>query len=148
MKRFQTHELVPDALDDPKKDGAGTSSGERIDCRAKQWAAEQFGALNQSAVSVGNGMTLKFSGTGANKSPDKAGAPGERIEGFPLWMVKVDADLMKDHNDIWNSRTTETILQLYWASVLQADIVAAGFKGEEVQKLKAQQEACRKNPAP
>ncbi|BBU30270.1 hypothetical protein BTHE68_40040 [Burkholderia sp. THE68] len=142
VKRFETHELVQAANGDPTGSSKKRSLADRVDCRAKKWAVAQFAALNRDDVSIGDGMMLKFSGTGANKSPDNVLNPGSRIDGFPLWMVKVDSSLMKDHNDIWSSGMTEAILQLYWTSVLQADIVASGFTGEEARKLKIQQPIC------
>lgn len=93
-------------------DGA-PSKTTQYSCRANLWASQQYLPVGETPLYVGGKMSLT--------SPPR---PQKLPPYFPLWLVQVDKEIMKDHDDIWNQRINDVILQFYWATVLQADQVA------------------------
>ena len=133
---FVTHRLCLDSEDvkigNIKRDSIGTCVGNAVQfrdscdsdanpyrCRNKLWAADHYakvGKFGEDPLFVGSGMWLVPSG-----NPGHASIP----DYFPYWDVRVDTDIMKDHDDIWNNRVNSVILQFYWSTVAQADSAAA-----------------------
>jgi hypothetical protein len=90
----------------------------RLKCRVGVWKGhgteDAYTALAKDEVYMGDGMSLLKLTNASTPFPAY----------FPYWVIKVDKRIMADHDDIWNTKTTDVILQLYRAVVNQSDVQA------------------------
>ncbi len=137
---YVTHRLTlsgnKDRYDDEKYDGEAAYS-----CRARAWSQTGFTALVGNEVLLGKGLMLKrdLGNRSSNEHASDCDAspktPLTDIAGFPLWSVRVDKEVMADHDDIWNKYTNDIMLQLYWTVVLQNEKLTADFLRKKSGKL-------------
>ncbi|MFM0557100.1 hypothetical protein P0D69_39990 [Paraburkholderia sediminicola] len=135
VDEYVTHRLVLSHSTD--KYDAMLPEERAYSCRARDWSQTGFTALNGDAVFLGKGMTIKrdpgnlSSSQGAAGDDASATMPPRTIPGFPLWSVRVEKQIMTDHDDIWNKYTNDIMLQLYWTVVLQNEKVTVDFRRQQ-----------------
>jgi hypothetical protein len=108
---FTTHELHLNPASTDECD-ARPKAQQRYFCRDRMWHDAHYLPMGQKTLYVGAHMTLE--------QTDRQSS-WELPKFMPLWLVKVDSDIMVDHDDIWNPQVVSLVSQLYVSAFRQAD---------------------------
>jgi hypothetical protein len=107
----------------------------QLDCQLdteRAWRTEQkaarYAGFGQPRLALGNGLMLKQCGVdGHGKlACDGGGAPVSDGEGLahppfmPIWVVKTDPAIIRDHNDFLNARLVTFIRNMYYTVLEQS----------------------------